>query len=170
MSDVRERASSTSGSGDLCGSVREWLPDHVAELLDSEARAAVDRHVEECAPCRAELELVALLYDSRVEAPGDLPDLVLDALSRRRPATHRPWWGLSAAAVAAVALGIGIASDGTSVDPGRGETLATEFEEGEFWVSDDGMLAGAPSFDGLSDEDLLELLEELLEDSPGGSA
>jgi hypothetical protein len=42
--------------------------------------------------------------------------------------------------------------------------------EGEIWVSDDGLLAGAPLFDGLSDDALLQLLDELSVESTGGSA
>ena len=37
------------------------------------------------------------------------------------------------------------------------------------WLSDDGLLAGAPALDGLSDEALLQLLEELVGGSAGGS-
>jgi anti-sigma factor RsiW len=150
--------------------VREWLPQHVAGRLEAEARATVEGHVVGCDACRAELDLVNLLYESRAEAPAQLADRVIDAVTQRSSAVRRPWWGLSAAAVAAIALGIGITSEGTSFGSAEGDALATEFEEGEFWVSDDGMLAGAPSFDGLSDEALLELLEELVEESPGGSA
>jgi hypothetical protein len=37
-------------------------------------------------------------------------------------------------------------------------------------MSDDGLLAGAPLFDGLSDEALVALLDELSLEGPGGAA
>ena len=43
-------------------------------------------------------------------------------------------------------------------------------DEGEVWASDDGLVAGAPLFDGLSDDALQELLNELSSGSLGGSA
>jgi hypothetical protein len=159
-----------------CGDVREWLPDHVAGRLDAEARSGVEAHLSACASCAEELELVRLLHAGRPRVPEELPDRILEAVRgeavrRPRASARRPWWGLSAAAVAAIALGIGIASDdSTSIPSSPPETLASEFEEGEFWVSDDGLLAGAPSLEGLSDEALMELLEELNTEGPGGSA
>jgi hypothetical protein len=48
--------------------------------------------------------------------------------------------------------------------------FVSEAEEGEIWLSDDGLVAGAPAFDDLSDEALLELLDELSSTSTGGTA
>jgi hypothetical protein len=48
--------------------------------------------------------------------------------------------------------------------------FAYEAEEGDVWSSDDGLIAGAPLFDGLSDESLLQLLDELSVGYPGGAA
>ena len=153
-----------------CGTVREVLPDFAAGRLDASERAQVVSHIATCEECRDELELVGLLFESRVSAPVGLDDRVLEAVTRRPRPAHRPWWGLSAAAVAAIALGIGISSeDGALTNPPVDE-FATEFEEGEFWVSDDGLLAGAPSLEGLSDEALMEFLEELTSEGPGGAA
>ena len=152
-----------------CAAVREQLPDFAARRLDGSKRAPVAAHVLECETCRDELELVGLLLGSRVSAPAGLDERVVEAITRRARPAHRPWWGLSAAAVAAIALGIGISSDGAS-PTSPPEAIATEFEEGEFWVSDDGMLAGAPSFEDLSDEALMEFLEELTSETSGGAA
>jgi hypothetical protein len=38
------------------------------------------------------------------------------------------------------------------------------------WVSDDGLIAGAPALDDLSDEALMTLLDELGADGSGGAA
>ena len=154
-----------------CGEIRELLPDYAADRLEPEAHARVDAHIATCDMCREELELVGMLYSTRVAPPAGLDERVVGALGRRRRVAHRPWWGLSAAAVAAVALGIGISSgpDGVT-DPLQVQPIATEFEEGDFWMSDDGMLAGAPSLEDLSDEALQQLLEELASETPGGAA
>ena len=81
----------------------------------------------------------------------------------------RPWWGLTAAAVAALALGIGMSSEQSQpvVEvPG----FAYEAEEGDVWLSEDGLVAGGPMFDGLSDEALVALLDEISLGDSGGSA
>ena len=156
---------------DECGSVREWLPDHAAGRLDQVRSARVDGHVASCEECREELDLIVLLRAGTPGAPEGLSDRVVQAVTSRRRPAHRPWWGLSAAAVAAIALGIGIASDQGGVPTaGSSEGFASEFEEGEFWVSDDAMLAGAPTLEELTDEELAALLEELLAETPGGEA
>jgi hypothetical protein len=38
------------------------------------------------------------------------------------------------------------------------------------WVSEDGLIAGAPALDGLSDEALQILLDEMGAGGPGGAA
>lgn len=128
----------------------------------------MSRHVDTCEACREELHLTRLLLGGRVEVPQGLERRVLDAVRRERPGRGRPWWGLSAAAVAALALGIGIVSEpsGEVVVPG----YAYEVEEGTFWSSEDGLLAGAPMLESLSDEALAQLLEELSVGASGGSA
>jgi hypothetical protein len=47
---------------------------------------------------------------------------------------------------------------------------AYEVEEGDLWLSDDGVIAGAATLDGLSDEALAQLLEELTVGASGGAA
>jgi anti-sigma factor RsiW len=154
-----------------CAGARELLPDYAAGRLEAADVARVDLHLATCDQCREELELVGMLVATRVAPPVGLDDRVVSALGRRRTVAHRPWWGLSAAAVAAVALGIGISSGPTRTsDPLQVEPIATEFEEGDFWVSDDGLLAGAPALEELSDEALEQLLQELAAETPGGAA
>jgi len=155
---------------EVCVSVREALPDFAAGRLEKADREEVSTHIAACAMCQEELQLVGLLFAARATAPRGLDDRVLDAVTRKPRTAHRPWWGLSAAAVAAIALGVGMSSDVGAPTAPSGNDFATEFEEGEFWVSDDGMLAGAPSLDALSDEALMELLEELAAETTGGAA
>jgi anti-sigma factor RsiW len=151
-----------------CGDVRELIPDLVAGRLPAADAARVHGHVKTCADCRAELDLVRLLHATRAEVPAGLLDRITRQTARRRPA--RTWWGISAAAIAALALGIGIVSDDASAPGSDVPAFVREAEEGEIWLSDDGLVAGAPALDDLSDEALLELLDELTNVSTGGGA
>jgi anti-sigma factor RsiW len=154
---------------DMCGATRESIPDYVGGRLQDFDAGAVERHVAGCRECEAELALARSIFASRAAVPDALLDRLLVSLAReRQPA--RTWWGISAAAVAALALGIGIASDPSAVAPVDVPGFAYEVQEGDIWVSDDGLLAGAPMFDGLSDDALMQLLNELSVESAGGSA
>jgi hypothetical protein len=151
-----------------CGAIRELLPGLAAGRLATAEAAVVETHLDRCADCRAELDLVRLLYATRAEVPAGLLDRVTRASIVRRPA--RTWWGISAAAIAALALGIGIVSDDASAPGAEPPAFVREAEEGEIWLSDDGLVAGAPALDDLSDEALLELLDQLTNVSAGGAA
>ena len=143
-----------------CGSVREVLPDFASHRLATEGRDVIERHLRSCGECSAELELIRALMGAPPAIPEGLADDVLSALHVRR-APRRPWWGLTAAAVAAIALGIGVSADRSATVAGAIPGWATETGEGQVWLSDDGLLAGAPSIDGLSDEALMQLLDDL---------
>ena len=144
-----------------CGTVREFLPDYAAGRLGAEQLGVVEAHVPSCPECRAEVELIRMLLDAPPAVPDRLADEVVSAVRTSRRPVRRPWWGISAAAVAAIALGIGVSTDRSGTVAGPVPEFASEADEAEAWLSDDGLLAGAPSIDGLSDEALLELLEEL---------
>jgi hypothetical protein len=147
-----------------CGGIRELIPDLAAGRLPADEAVVVRRHVDACAHCRAELGLVSLLHATRAQAPAGLLERITHDAAGRRPA--RTWWGVSAAAIGALALGIGVMSNDASA-PGF---EVREAEEGEIWLSDDGLVAGAPALYDLSDEALLELLDELSNVSTGGAA
>jgi predicted anti-sigma-YlaC factor YlaD len=153
----------------MCETTRELIPDFVGDRADSEHRRLVDGHVVTCAECRAELELARLLLSSRYEVPTDLADRIEQAVLFDRRAVRRPWWGLTAAAIAALALGIGVASRVATAPVVDVPGYAYEVE-GELWLSDDGVIAGAPMLDGLSDEALNQLLDELSVGIAGGAA
>ena len=96
-------------------------------------------------------------------SPGQIP--VRDDSSARPAFVGRRWaptWALSAAAVVILALGTSILWNGGDGDMVQDPTaVASQELLPESWLWDDGMVAGAPVFDGLSDEDLEALLEEL---------
>lgn len=151
-----------------CGRLRELIPDVAAGRAEAATRALVEAHVADCGECALEFELAGVLYSARLRAPAGLADGVIAAVRRDRRVPNRSWWGLSAAAVAALAIGIGISSDPSVAVPVAPE-YATELEEGDLWSSDDGLLAGAPALDDLSDEALEALLDELALGGAGGS-
>lgn len=154
-----------------CGWIRDAIPDHArghAPAADDAERFR--RHVATCVDCRAELDLVRLLYESRVaspEMPAGMLERITREATRREPA--RTWWGISAAAIAALALGIGMVSNDAPASSPELPAFVREAEEGEFWVSDDGLVAGAPALDDLTDEALLQLLDDLTNVSTGGA-
>lgn len=156
-------------NGSTCENARERTPDWVAGALDARQREALDGHFAECEECSAERDLVALLVQGRPVAPVGMAGAIEGSLRGRRRSAASPWWGLAAASVAAVALGIGIVSDATSPLPevpayvaGIGESFG--------WLSEDGFIAGAPALGDLSDEALLTLLEEMAMTPSGGAA
>jgi predicted anti-sigma-YlaC factor YlaD len=154
-----------------CEEIREVIPDYVTGPPEGDRPRAFEEHMAACADCAGEFALARLLFSGRGAAPADLRDRVVTAIRRRPSRSARPWWGLSAAAVAALVVGLGVASDRGPLGVGSGLALGlgSEFEEGELWLSDDGLLAGAPEFGALSDEALVELLEELTSEIGGGS-
>jgi anti-sigma factor RsiW len=160
----------------MCGTVRELIPDVVGGRISETDRGKVERHAVECSECAAELRLAGTLFASRPVPPRGLLERLLESVHTSAPTVRtraqppRVWWSVAAAAVAAFALGIGISSDPGPELPVEVPGFAYEVEEGDIWVSDDGLLAGAPLFDDLSDDALLQLLEELSVASAGGSA
>jgi anti-sigma factor RsiW len=154
-----------------CETVRELIPDFVRSRLGAGDLETVDTHVAGCVACRAELELVQAILAGRLRAPAGLAERVMRAVLVDRRAPARPWWGLTAAAVAALALGIGMSSE---QPPAILDVPGFAQEAQDLWLSEDGFVAGAPMFDemfaDLSDDALMALLDELSLDQSGGSA
>ncbi len=145
-----------------CAWVGEHLPEWAAGALPSAETAALDVHLEGCASCRADAEVVRLIRAGRPAVPDVLADRIRDGIPRRRVASSHPWWGLGAAAVAVLAVGIGVMSSGGGVSNVTVPAYAAaDTTEGTMWLSDDGLIAGAPALDGLSDQALEELLQEM---------
>lgn len=170
-----------------CETIRDLLPGVISGSLSPEEAAAVEDHLASCQDCRQEFEVVRSVREglaSYLAVPAGLEASIRarvreemgrsavanipESEGRRRegrPAFgRRPWaraWVLSAAAVGILALGTSLLwnGGGPAVDPGLLE-VASQEQPPEAWLWDDGMVAGAPVFDGLSDEELEALLEE----------
>lgn len=153
-----------------CETARELIPDLVVGRLPAGEAWRVNAHLEACDACRAEADLVRLLFASRPVAPRDLASRVRAAVRADPGSTRRPWWGLAAAAVAVLALGIGVASRGSTEARVTVPGFVAEGTAVNVWFTDDGMIAGAPALDGLSDDALQALLDELGNGGTGGTA
>lgn len=178
--------------------VRDRLPDLLHGALDATTRAAVEAHVAGCADCTSELALLRAARGALARAPEvDVARIVAalprpavarprlvefpSAEERERRAAGRhatPWGGLAAAAVVAVAIGLGslVVRDRPAEDGAAVVALADSGER--------GAASGAPAAptarasrptatsaaaapllvvntSGLSDADLAGLLDEL---------
>jgi hypothetical protein len=152
----------------------------------------VEAHLADCQDCREELGLLRAIWNARPEPPAELEarirarvreefgsetapasihapkrkggrgGLVIPLFGRRYPL---PTSALPAAAVIILALGVAViwqpGPPEVSQDPVQVVLAEEPLPESFLW--DDGMVAGAPVFDGLSDEDLEILLAELEE-------
>ena len=166
-----------------CEEIRDVLPEWTLGVLDGEAGAVVKEHLAHCPDCAGEETVLRTILAAKPDAPAGL-DARIRARVREElgagqstgmpvsepevvPLFKRgrwaPTWALSAAAVVILSLGIGVVWNGEEVpevgqDPIQvvaGEPLP------EAWLWDDGMVAGAPVYDGLSDEQLEALIQEL---------
>ncbi|MFC1660732.1 zf-HC2 domain-containing protein [Gemmatimonadota bacterium] len=159
-----------------CDRVRELLPDFASGVLPLEEAREVEAHLPVCQECSGELEVIRLLDRARPAAPAGLEGAIKErirtelsggqaressrVLPLRTPSRWAPGWALSAAALIFLALGTGVIW--SQRNAGREDPLEVAVQEPlpEAWLWDDGMIAGAPDFDGLSDDELAALLEE----------
>ncbi len=144
-----------------CAAVKDLLPDFVRGELGDERRRWVVEHVTVCADCQEEVELLQRIRSDTVRVPAGLARDIKDALEREQGSAH--WsvrWRLPAAAAAvALALGTAVVWERVRSLPEVGPLGREPFAV--VWPSDDADVAGAPILDGLSDEDLMLLFEEL---------
>lgn len=158
--------------------LRDQLPDWVAGRLEGERAAALARAVEADPDLRAEADLLRVLRAGRADVPDGLDVRIAAAVLRDRrgspaPAilqTARPrWWSgvwgpawaVAAAAALVLFLGTWELVDRTGA-PEEVNAVVTALEGRHTpWVADDGTVAGAAVLDGLSEEALASLLEEM---------
>lgn len=169
-------------NGQRCEQVRDLLPDWILGSVDPAQERLVSEHLSSCRECGKEEGVLRALLAHRPEPPLGLEERlrarVREAVGspaseaennrdaaivpfRRRP-RWASTWVLSAAAVLVLSLAIGLLWNGEN-GPGMEDTLQVASEEPlpEAWLWDDGMVAGAPVLDGLTDEQLEALIEEL---------
>ena len=142
-----------------CAKAKDLLPAFVrGDLADEEHRWTAE-HVTVCVDCQQEAELLRRIRNDTMRVPVGLGSDIKDALAREQKS---PRWLLSwpaAAAIIAVALGIGVVWERVRVLPEVGPLGREPFAV--VWPSDDADVAGAPSLEDLTDDDLTILFEEL---------
>ena len=147
-----------------CNTVEPLLPDLLHVALQPEVLEEVQAHIDSCASCRSQMDFLHRLHGSRPEPPRELAGRIQSALREQslRPAGIRiSRWAMSAAAL--VVLSLGTAIIWQSRGPGKVDPFA-DFVADPLPLAlfaDDAMVAGAPSFAGLSDDALEQLLAEM---------
>jgi anti-sigma factor RsiW len=150
-----------------CAAVKDLLPDFVRGELGDERRRWVVEHVTVCADCQEEVELLQRIGSDIVRVPAGLAYDIKDALAREHAPASARWsvrrsvrWRVPAAAAAvALALGTAVVWERVRSLPAVGPLGREPFAV--VWPSDDADVAGAPILEGLSDDDLMLLFEEL---------
>lgn len=165
-----------------CERIRDVLPIWALGELNPGDVAKVEEHLASCSDCAAEGSAIRRLLAERPEPPAGLEARIRARVreemsrgtvrtpsragSRVIPFKQRRWapgWVLSAAAVMLVSLGIGVIWNGEDVPEVGVEPIQVASEEPipEAWLWDDGMVAGAPVFDDLTDAELEALIQEM---------
>jgi hypothetical protein len=160
-----------------CDEVLARLPELAHGRGESEARDVYE-HLESCANCQEEWEIVSLLVEA---GPAPVPSTLearltaavradtersVDGRPVRRPRSV-PTWRLAAAAGIVLAIATPVLVDRMSDRPiGMLDEMEVTAALGDRlpspWLDDEeGIVAGAPVLDGLSDEALEQLLEEM---------
>jgi hypothetical protein len=170
-------------SPEYCDQIRELLPEWILETLDPKLGREINGHLAMCPDCSREVEVLRRLLSARPTPPEGLAariqarlkeEMAVGPVPGSTPASGEvipllrrhhwtPTWALSAAAVVILSLGIGIVWNGAEI-PEMGQSssqAATEEPAPEAWLWDDGMVAGAPVYEGLTDDQLETLIEEL---------
>ena len=153
-------------SPNACAELGDRLPDWVAGRLAPGEGEGVAAHVRSCAECAAQAALLRGLFEGRPPAPPGLAERIVGALgsgeiagATRRPRRVWPVWATSAAAVLVLAVGSLLLGDDRAGEPDRLGQVAVD--DAGAWIADDGIVAGAPLLDELSDQTLAALLEEM---------
>ncbi len=147
-----------------CNTVEPLLPDLVHNTLQPDVLEEVRAHLESCATCSNQVEFLHRLLLARPEPPQELAGRIQSAVreqSLRTTGIGIPRWAMSAAAIVVLSLGSAIIWQSRSpveVDP-FADLVAHPLPLALF--ADDAMVAGAPSFAGLSDDALEQLLAEM---------
>ncbi len=145
-----------------CARTRDLLPLHVSGAATSGEVAELVKHLATCAECRDEARLVERLQLARPEPPDSLAPSIIEASRRpRRPERTIVPWLLRAAAIAILAVGIGVLWRDDAPAPEPVWTVALESQPMVDWYGHDWMVAGEPLLDALPDDLLAQLMEEM---------
>ena len=161
--EAGDREGLTQAGFSPCAEIRDLLPLSGSGFQGDSDRSDIEAHLQNCADCRAEAQFVGWLGEFRPEPPTSILRGVLDGAAGREWVRRPRWrslsWSLSAAAVAILALGVGMFwSPAPAADPLW--TLALE-PEPTTWYGDEWIVAGGLVPEALSDDMLRSLLQEM---------
>ena len=145
-----------------CEYVREVYPDVLHGQAEAATVAAVRAHLDACAECREEAELIELLLSVRQQVPAGLHDRVVTTLQTapRRSRFPRKYMAL-AATLAAALIGGSLLLDTTQpTDPRAGAESPKNGGLGVITV-EAAMVTGTGSLQDLTVEELEQLLGEI---------
>jgi hypothetical protein len=144
------------------GEVRDRLPELMHNRLDGETLRAVRAHVDGCADCRAELQLLAQIRGVSAARRMDTSRIVASLPQYRAvPTWRRAVGSAQLRAAAAVVLLIGAyALIGRDAPGGAGEPAA-QVQTGTAPAAAAHELAVGDSFTDLSDSDLAAVIDEI---------
>jgi len=153
------------------GDWKDLLPEVASGRAPADVEARVLAHARGCADCAAELDLLRGLARGRPELPGAVAARIAEgvrqglarerdlARERRRRPAGAGRWAVAAAAVAVLAMGAPWVLVRTASSPPS--DLLPPGEPVTVWLTDEPLVAGGPMLDGLSDDELRRLLEEM---------
>lgn len=148
-----------------CDRVQDLLPELARGGLDGTERAALEAHLEDCAECRAEYDVVRAVSASVPAVPGALAARVLSA-TRARPRARR--WGspgqlAAAATLAAAVIGGALLFDGGGAPRPAPQSESEPAAAAEVAVPmlDDPVLRGGSLLGDLTEAELQALLEKM---------
>lgn len=138
-----------------CEAIRDLLPSLMrGEMLPHETTVA-ELHLDTCAECRAEADIVRVLQETLAPVPAGLESRVISAVRRRSLLRGTPARLALAATLAAAVIGGSLVYD-------RGRNGSDLDVEAVTWAAaQDPLLHGSSELHELSVEQLELLLEEM---------
>lgn len=143
-----------------CETARDRLAEYAADRLTDAEAAVLLAHLETCAECRAEYEVVRMLTTPAPAMPADFEARVLRAVRSRRQPLFSPARLAMAATVVFALVTAGVISQTGLLDNGRSpsDEVPATFD----WTRGDPvLLRGGLDLSALSEDELLKLLEEM---------
>lgn len=137
-----------------CEAIRDLLPSLMrGEMLSYDATSA-ELHLEGCAACRMEADIVRLMQESIAPVPAGLESRVIAAVHRHRARRGLPARLALAATLAAAVVGGSVLYD-------RFGSTSLDIDAVSWAAARDPLLHGDSELHDLSVEELELLLEEL---------
>jgi anti-sigma factor RsiW len=149
--------------------VKDGLGDVASGRADPALDERVAAHVAGCPECEDELEVLRALVEGRPAMPaalaaridGGVREGLASEPASRRAGGRIPVWALATAAAVVLALGTPSMMERMGLTSAPDAPSQDVDAVADVWISDGPLVAGAPVLDGLTDEQLTALLDEM---------